>query len=175
MNRTLMNFEANGSVRVTIQDGEEAVSFLTGRDTALRLVAGCAVNPMTVDELLLATEVYQRGIVTWLMGDLMEFDKAWQRQGDAYLQSAFGPGAEAAEQPAAFQVVDERTEMAAHAPVDGKLLMIDLSAHHIRVAGDLEVPAEGRVLVHTGERLTEQAITYILPQEWEIVAFSSEA
>lgn len=165
-----MDFEASGAVRVTIRGREETVSFLTGRDTALRLVAGCAANPLTLDELLLATEVYQRGIVGWLIGDLMEFDKAWQRQGDEYLESAFGSGADAANEPGAFQVVDQLTEKAAHAPPDGGLVVIDLPAYRILVGGDMEVPAEGRVLVHTGERLTDRSITYILPQEWKIEA-----
>lgn len=168
-----MDFEATEAVRVTIHGGKETVSLLAGRDTALRLVAGCAVNPLTLDELLLATEVYQRGIAAWLMGDLMEFDKAWQREGKAYVERAFGPGADAAKRPVAFQVVDEQTEAAAHAQPDGGLIVIDLPAHRIRVAGDVDVPAEGRVLVHTGERLTEQAITYILPQEWEIETLPS--
>lgn len=164
----LIDFEAAEAVRVTIRDGEQVVSLLAGRDTALRLVAGCAVNPLSLDELLLATEVYQRGIAAWLMADLMTFDKAWRRQGQAYIQRAFDPDDGAENQPVAFQVVDELTEEAAHAPAAGGLVAIDLPAHHIGVAGDLEVLREDQVLVHTGERLTDQSITYILPQEWEI-------
>lgn len=163
-----MDSEAAEAVRVTIDDGEQVVSFLAGRDTALRLVAGCAVNPRSLDELLLATEVYQRGIAAWLMADLMTFDKAWQREGEAYVQRAFGPHAGTENQPVAFQVVDELTEAAAHAPAEGGLIAIDLPAHHVGVAGDVEVLREDQVLVHTGERLTDQAITYILPREWEV-------
>ena len=164
----LMDSEATAVVRMTIRDGQETVSFLAGRDTALRLVAGCAVNPLTLEELLLATEIYQRGIAAWLMGGLIEFDKAWRHGGKAYSETVFGPDADMANRPVAFQVVDELTETAAHTPADGGLIMIDLPAHHLRVAGDLTIPVEGQVLVHNGRRLTDQSITYILPQEWEI-------
>jgi hypothetical protein len=164
----LIDHETSGELRVTIHDDQQTVSFMAGQDLALRLVAGCAVNPLNLEELLLATEVYQRGISARLMGDLMEFDKGWLRQGEAYLKDAFEPGTEAATQPVAFQVVDDLTETAAHEPSEGGLLVIDLFEHRIRITGDLEVPVEGQVLVHTGERLTEQAITYILPKRWEI-------
>lgn len=165
-----MDFKTTGAIRVTIHDHEQTISLLADRQTAMRLVAGCSSNPQTLDELLLATEVYQQGIAAWLMSELMEFDKAWRRGGAAYLRRAFDADADGAEQPVAFEVVDAQTEKAAAARADGALLVIDLPARHIRLAGAVEIPAEGEVLVHDGRQVTDRTITYILPQTWHIDA-----
>ncbi len=63
-------------IRITIKDARQIISFLSDEDIFLRLIAGCSANPSNLGELLIATEIYHRGITATLMGDLMEFDKA---------------------------------------------------------------------------------------------------
>jgi hypothetical protein len=68
-------------IRITIQDTQQTISFPGDEDTLLRLVAGCSVNPTSLAELLIASDIYQRGIAAAIMADLMEFDKTLHREG----------------------------------------------------------------------------------------------
>ena len=72
-------------IRATIQDANQTISFLTSLPTVMRLVAGCSINPKDLNELLIATDIYERGLAAGLMADLMEFDKSLQRQGDTLI------------------------------------------------------------------------------------------
>ena len=156
-------------IRVTVKDPQQTVSFLTGRDTLLRLVAACSSKPANLGELLVAGEVYQKGITSEVMAQLMEFDKALRRRGSDFLQEAFDDASgNDASLPAAFQVVGDRSERAALTPREGGLVVIDLVERTIRTSQPEMVAPSGEVLVKVGERTTDQAITYILPKEWSI-------
>jgi hypothetical protein len=167
-----MDFKPAEAARLTIHDSQQTISLFTDRDMATRFLAACSANPNTLEELLLATEVYQRGIATWLMGQLMEFDKAWRQQGSAYLQRAFDTATEGESRPLIFEVVDELTKRTAFDPSEGALMVLDLPERRIRLTADLQIPREGHVLVRDGRQLTDRTITYILPQSWDFEALS---
>ncbi|MCI0393331.1 MAG: hypothetical protein L0332_20430 [Chloroflexi bacterium] len=156
-------------IRVTVKDGEQTVSFLASEDTTMRLVAGCSVNPANLGELLVATDVYQRGLTLAVMAELMEFDKALRQKGPVFIHHAISL-ARARGHPleTAFQAIDEVTESEALRPRDCELVVIDLTRKTIQMSAGLEIPRSGVVTIHSGKALTTQTVTYILPQGWAI-------
>jgi len=160
-------------IRVTLQDPQQTISFLTAEDIAHRLLAGCSANPGTVGELLLATEIFQQGISTAVMSQLMTFDKTLQRHGPARAhQFLANPDQSHEKVRGAFQVVDAHTAALAVAAEDHPLLILDLTERTIHVSGELQVRSTGEILAHTGDELTDRSITYVLSQEWTIQALS---
>jgi hypothetical protein len=158
-------------IRVTITDREQTVSFLTTRETALRLVAGCSVDPASLGELLIAADVYQRGLAAAVMADLMEFDKRLRQQGAGPLQAAIRLSRERGElfQPA-FQVVDELSGQEACQPRGAPLVVIDLARRAIQHAGGFEIDRSAEVGVEAGREAPIPTVTYILPENWTIQA-----
>jgi hypothetical protein len=159
-------------IRVTIIDEQQTISFLASHDSLMRLIAGCSSNPGDTGELLIATDLYQRGIASAVMAGLMEFDKMAQRQGPGAFQKALEQ-AKQQEQPLeiTFQVFDEASQEEAIQPRACDLAIIDLTSCKIRTSPGLEIPVSGEVRIHTGEKLTDKHVTYILPQQWKIEAF----
>lgn len=156
-------------MRVTIKDAQQTVSFLVDEDTALRLVAACSSRPVDLGELLVAGEVYQKGIAAQIMAQLMEFDKRLRRHGPGFLREmANEEPKDGGSLPAAFQVVDELTERAALAAGERGLVVIDLLERAILASEEGMIAPSGEVFVQVGEHTTDRAITYILPKEWEI-------
>lgn len=158
-------------VRVTIIDAQQTISFLAGQDSLLRLVAGCSANPGNIGELLIATDLYQRGIAGAVMAGLMEFDKMLQRQGAGPFQDALEE-AKRQDKPLqiTFQVIDEASQEEALQPRACDLAVIDLTKYEIHVSPGLQIPPSGEVRIHTGQTLTDKHVTYILPQQWKIEA-----
>jgi hypothetical protein len=158
-------------IRVTIIDAQQTISFLASQDSLLRLVAGCSANPGDAGELLIATDLYQRGIASTVMAGLMEFDKMMQRQGPAAFKEALEQ-AKSQEQPLAmtFQVIDQASQIEALQPRGCELAIIDLTSCKIRTSPSLQIPLSGEVRIHTGQTLTDKHVTYILPQQWIIEA-----
>jgi hypothetical protein len=156
-------------VRVTIQDARQTISFLAEQATLLGLIAGCSINPADISELLIASDIYQRGLVAKLMADLMIFDKALHRQGADFIHQAISQ-AEREEQPLemAFQVIDEITQNEAFQARHSQLAIIDLTAHTIRKSPGLEILAEDEVRIQIDGAESNRLVRYILPQGWVI-------
>jgi hypothetical protein len=158
-------------IRITITDHEQTVSFLTNRETLLRLIAGCSVNPASLEELLLATDIYQRGIAAAIMADLMEFDKAIHRKGADFLRAAISQARASGEAFApAFQVVNAITAEEAFARRGCELAAIDLIRQVIRHSAGLDLTIAGEINVNTDRKPPAPTVTYILPQGWTIQA-----
>jgi hypothetical protein len=156
-------------IRITIQDSQQTISFPGDEDTLLRLVAGCSVNPTSLAELLIASDIYQRGIAAAIMADLMEFDKTLQRKGADHFRSIISQAQEQARPlDLTFQVFDEVTRQAATQPLAGELVLIDLSLQTIRASAGVSIPAAGEVRIRAGETSHHPTVTYILPQNWAI-------
>jgi hypothetical protein len=156
-------------IRVTIIDAKQTVSFLTRQETTRRLVAGCSANPADLGELLIATDIYERGIAGKVMGGLMEFDKAILQKGPNFVHEAISQ-TEAEGEPfeMTFQVIDEDTEREARQSRECELVIFDLTKRTIQTSHELEITSSGEVQVNSGERGTSPTVTYILPQEWVI-------
>lgn len=154
--------------RVTLKDAAQTVTFLTDADIASRLIAGCSSNPGTIGELLLATEVFRRGITTAIMSGLIAFDKTHQHEGPAQALALATAATDEGIIWGAVQVVDDQTRALAHDDGDTPLLVVDLAARTIRASGAFEVQTSGEIQAHDGKGLTGRAITYVLPQEWDV-------
>lgn len=156
-------------IRLTIKDQEQSVSFLTDRETILRLVAGCSVNPVDLGELLLATEIYQPGITAGLMAGLMTFDKRLRREGLAFIREGINE-ASASGQPLTwpFQVVDEASRQEAFVPRACDLVVFNLTQKTIETSEGVHIPVTEEISIHSGEGMTSRKVTYVLPQDWTI-------
>jgi len=156
-------------IRITIQDTQQTVSFPSDEDTLLCLVAGCSVNPASLGELLIASDVYQRRIATSLMADLMEFDKALRQDGPDFIHAAISQSRDQGQAlRLTFQVFDEVTRQEARQPRACDLVVIDLTACSIRTSIGLNVHSTGEIRMRTGEIANGPSVTYILPQQWTI-------
>jgi hypothetical protein len=156
-------------IRVTILDTDQTISFLAEMPTVLRLVAGCSINPANLDELLIATDIYQRGLAAMLMSDLMEFDKTLRRKGADFIHQAITEAEQGGEAlDLTFQVIDEITRMEAMRCRGCPLVIIDLKARQIHLSADVAIPPAGEVRIRVADTDTDRLVSYILPQDWKI-------
>ena len=156
-------------IRVTIVDREQTVSFLTNPETSQRLIAACSANPTSLEELLIATDIYQRGIAAAVMADLMEFDKSLHQNGGAVIHAAISQARAGREAfLPAFQVVDAITAQAAYEAGGGELVAIDLTNQAIRHSIGIEITHSGEVNVEAADKSPLPSVTYILPEKWTI-------
>jgi len=159
-------------IRITIQDGQQTISFPSDEQALLCLVAGCSVNPTSLAELLIASDIYQRGIAAAIMADLMEFDKTLRREGPDFIHALISQARDQG-QPLdlTFQVFDDVTGQAATQPLAGDLVLIDLVLRTIRASAGVHIPAAGEVHIRAGETTRNPKVTYILPQNWTVQPF----
>jgi len=156
-------------IRITIRDTQQTISFPSDEDILLRLVAGCSVNPTSLAELLIASDIYQRGIATAIMADLMEFDKTLRREGSDFIHTMISRSQEQGQSlDLTFQVFDEVTAQVAAQPEGGELVVIDLAVQTIRASAGVHIPTAGEVRIRAGETARNPTVTYILPQDWTI-------
>jgi hypothetical protein len=158
-------------IRVTITDLEQTVSFLTDQATLQRLIAGCSANPASLGELLIAADIYQRGIAAAVMADLMEFDKAIRQNGTGFIHAAIAQAKARGETfQMTFQVIDEITAEEALNPRGGELVAIDLTSQVIQPSAGVEITRSGEVNVESIQQSPLPTVTYILPEKWTIQA-----
>ncbi len=156
-------------IRLTIQDKKQTISFLVNEKTLLRLVAGCSINPADLGELLIASDIYQRGLAVELMAGLMDFDKAIHRQGPAFIHHAIRKAEESGQDVGiAFEVIDEITRTEALHSSSYPLVVINLSDHTIRSSREIQIFPDGDVGIQIGDVESDRRVRYILPQEWTI-------
>lgn len=156
-------------VRATLRDAAQTISFLAGTETAARLVAGCSVDPATVGDLLVATDIYEPGLTTRVTGELMAFDNSVRREGPAFVQEAVGKSRETQEPLGmTFQVIDEVTEGEALRPPGYPVVVFDLPEKVIRRSAGLELSAAGEVRIHDRDGATNRTVSYFLPKGWRI-------
>lgn len=159
-------------IRVTLKDSQQTISFLSGEDIAQRLVAACSANPTTIGDLLLAAEIFRRGIAAAVMVELMAFDKALRSEGPTHaLDAVDNPDGDDKVIQSAFQVVDEQTAALAFDDGAQPLLICDLPQRTLH-ASRLTIQPSGELLAHTGTELTDRAITYLLPKHWIITTIA---
>ena len=156
-------------VRVTIADQEQTISFLTREETVPRLVAGCSANPANLGELLIAADIYQRGIAAAVMADMIEFDKAILHHGPGWLHAAISQVEAKGEIfLMSFQVIDEITAREAYNPRGGRLVTIELTRQVIQSSPGMEIQRSGEIVVESGKQAPLPSVTYILPEKWTI-------
>jgi hypothetical protein len=154
---------------LTIKDPEQIVSFLTDEERMLCFVAGCSINPVSLGELLMATETYLQGVTASIMGELMEFDKTLRSKGPSFIREAISAAqAQRKALEITFQVIDERTEQEALVPRECELVVLELAQHNIVASESLDIPFFDEVHIYDGQTRTNKTVTYILPRNWTI-------
>lgn len=132
-------------------------------------MAGCSVDPATVGDLLVATDIYEPGLTTRVTAELMVFDNSVRREGPAFVQEAVGKSRESQEPLAmTFQVIDEVTEGEALRPPGYPVVVFDLPEKVIRRSAGLELSAAGEVRIHDRDGATNRTVSYFLPKGWRI-------
>lgn len=145
-------------VRYTVRDHDKTVSFLDDKGLAPRLVAACAADPNLLEELLIAAEPLQPGIVAKVTRALLRYDSALRTQATLPVF-------------AAFEVMDRATSYLAQQPDGEGLLVIDLPARtiHNRIPGNSDLSLHGSVRTQVTGANLERETVYALNQDWTFV------
>ncbi len=157
-----------GSMRFTIVQAGGGISFAQDEFMLPALVAACAFNPTTYDQLLDALHEYDRRARDDVRLALSVFDE--HNVPGAYDAIHRWLDETASYRPA-FRIVDERTRQVSLQPYDGGLVIFNLKERRIvqvhNTVGD--VVREGAVRHHNGQQWTQRVHPYALPESWRIL------
>lgn len=156
-------------MRFTIVDPRGAISFVGDGFLMLPLVAACASNPRSLQEMLARVDQIDRRLRDRILSGLAVFDEYnvegnYQAINRALAENVDGP------EPV-FRVVDEVTRQRSLEPTKTGLLIFNLKDHRIvQVINHFyAVERSGEVHLHNGERYSRRTMTYSLPESWSIV------
>src|SRR3989304_5539452 len=113
-------------MRYTIIDKKGAVSFVDHCDVLDALVAACAENPRTLEDLLDVAERYYRSLKDYVLSGLAVFDEHNTRSHYERIHSALR--VLRPEEVPVFRVVDEVTRQASLQPVTAGIIIFNLSS-----------------------------------------------
>jgi hypothetical protein len=156
-------------MRFTIVDAEGAVSFVADGFYMQPLVALCARNPTSLDDLLSqADQIDRRLRITVRMG-LAVFDEHNVPGNYAAILREMET-TELGEEPV-FRVVDDLTRQRSLEPTKTGLLIFNLKDHRIvQVVNHFyQVDRTGEAHLHDGLRYSRRTVRYTLPDSWSIV------
>jgi hypothetical protein len=156
-------------MRCTVVDDRGAVSFVTDGDALPALVAACAQNPRTLEQLLDLSDGYYHHLRDRVLNGLAVFDELNAPGNYETIHRAFTYCAPH-EQPV-FRVVDEVTREMSKQPVKAGVVLFNLRAKRIvQIQNSYrEIRRSGRARVFDGEALTSSVYSYKLPREWALV------
>lgn len=156
-------------IRCTVVDREGAVSFVAHGDALPALVAACAADPGSLNDLLKLSEPYYRSLREYVESGLAVFDELnLPGQYHAVHQALRRTPAE--QQPV-FRVVDEMTREASLRPVKAGAIIFNLKARRIvqLMNSYQEIRRIGHGRVFDGRGHTDTMFSYRLPKEWALV------
>jgi hypothetical protein len=156
-------------IRCTVVDRHGAVSFVAHGDALPALVAACAANPSSLDELLELSEPYYGNLRDYVQAGLAVFDELNVRgRYDAVHQALRRTPPH--EQPV-FRVVDSFTQEASLRPVKAGAIIFNLRAKRIvqLMNSYREIRRSGHARIFDGCGYTETVFSYRLPREWALV------
>ncbi|GBD14803.1 hypothetical protein HRbin25_00685 [bacterium HR25] len=156
-------------IRCTVIDEKGAVSFIAHADVLPALVAACANNPSSVEELLDGAENYYRNLKDYVLSGLAVFDEQNTPESREAIRAALR-SLPPHQQPV-FRVVDEDTQEASLRPVKAGAVVFNLRAKRIIqiVNTYREIKRSGYARVFDGEGFTRRVFRYRLPEEWALV------
>ena len=156
-------------MRLTVIDTAGTASFIAHSSAALALTAACSENPTTLDELLTASQRYDRGLRSQVLRGLSIFDEhnLPDELGAIHRQLAELPAREIPP----FRVFDAVTLEASLRPVRAGVVLFNLPAHRIvQIENTYEPLARaGEVNYNNGKFLSIRLLPYELPPTWSIV------
>jgi hypothetical protein len=156
-------------MRLTVIDPAGTASFVAHASAALALTAACSASPTTLDDLLTASQRYDRGLRAMVLRGLTIFDEHnLPDEMDAiHRQIAELPPHEIPP----FRVFDAITLEASLRPVRSGVVLFNLPAQRIvQIENTYEPLARaGEVNFHNGKFLSIRLLPYELPPTWSIV------
>jgi hypothetical protein len=156
-------------LRCTIIDRGGGVSFVTHGDALPALVAACARNPQTMDDLLDGADQFYGHLADYVHAGLAVFDEHNTRGHYETIHRALTT-LPRHRQPV-FRVVDDLTREASLRPVKAGAVIFNLKAKRIvqMVNSYREITRAGKARVFDGSRHTDRVYRYKLPEEWALV------
>lgn len=156
-------------MRYTVVDRAGAVSFVADCDALAAIVAGCAVNPRSLPELLDAAHEFDKRLREYVTSGLAIFDEHNSPANPAAIHAAldYCPPHELP----VFRVIDDHTRQASLQPVKAGVIIFNLVDRRIVQVMNTyaEIRRKGRVRVHDGRHFTDEVHRYELPGDWRLV------
>ncbi|MGE5618509.1 MAG: hypothetical protein ACM3US_04540 [Sphingomonadaceae bacterium] len=156
-------------MRYTVIDGRGTVSFVAPCDALLPLVAGCARDPRSLEELLASADEYAAGIRERVLCSLAVFDEQNTAESFESILKALEI-CQPHELPA-FRVLDDRTREASLTPVHAGVVIFNLKAKRIVQIHNsyAEIKRRDRVLAARPSSPERRVLRYELPAYWSLV------
>lgn len=156
-------------MRYTVIDEMGTVSFVASCDVLLPLVAGCAQDSQSIEELLAYVDEYARGTKEQVLSSLAVFDEHNSAENHGAIHEALDH-CRRHELPA-FRVLDDRTREASLAPVHAGVVVFNLRAKRIvQIQNSFsEIRRRGRARAAQPAAPERRVIKYELPPYWSLV------
>ena len=155
--------------RLNVIDPVGTVSFISPAHGAKILTAACSKNPPTLAELFALARPYDTDLIDALLNGLAYFD---EHNGPGNYQAIHATLADdRANTLSPFRVVDELTRRASMVPVDGGLVLYNLTAQRIVQVQNsyCNLLRRDRGRIRASGRPTRHLYRYELPGEWQLV------
>ena len=156
-------------MRLTVIDPAGTASFIAHSSAALALTAACASNPTTLDDLLTASQRFDRGLRQMVLRGLTIFDEhnLPDQLDTIHRQIAELPPRDVPP----FRVFDAVTLETSLRSVRAGVVLFNLPARRIvQIENTYEPLARaGEVNFHNGKFLSIRLLPYELPPTWSIV------
>lgn len=156
-------------MRYTVIDGQGTVSFVAPCEALLPLVAGCARDPVTLQELLAFADEYATGTRERVLCGLAVFD---EHNGPDSCRAIHGAlDYYRPHELPVFRVVDDRTREVSLRPVHAGAVVFNLLARRIiQIQNSFaEITRRGRSRVENPASPDRRVVKYELPPYWSLV------
>jgi hypothetical protein len=157
------------AIRLTVVDEKGAISFVAHWAAAASLTAACSHDPSTLDELLVASRQYDRGLRDLVMRGLAVFDEHNLPEDLRAIHQQLNTLPP--RKTPVFRVLDDVTRDASLAPVRAGIVIFNLRAKRIvQIENTYDTLTRvGEVNYHNGQFLSKRLLSYELPATWTIV------
>ena len=156
-------------MRFTVIDPRGRVSFVAPCSALEALVAACASQPRTLEQLLSAAEPFAGELGDRVLSGLAVFDEHNSPTNYKWIHAALDYCLP--QQTPVFRVVDPRTEELSLTPVRAGVVVFNLVAKRIVQIQNTyaEIRRRGRVRVMRNNQPTDRVHRYELPPDWSLV------
>ena len=156
-------------MRFTVIDPRGRVSFVAPCGALEALVAACASQPRTLEQLLAAAEPFAGELGDRVLSGLAVFDEHNSPTNYKWIHAALDYCLP--QQTPVFRVVDPRTEELSLTPVRAGVVVFNLGAKRIVQIQNTyaEIRRRGRVRVMRNNQPTDRVHRYELPPDWSLV------
>ncbi len=156
-------------MRYTVIQQGGGISFVADSQMLGALVAACAANPRTYQELLNGVDQFDKRLRDYVLNSLAIFDEH-NAEGHYDLIHRVLAETRSANVPV-FRIVDDLTRQASLQPVPAGLIIFNLKDQRIvQVQNPYgEIVRKGKIRLHDGKAWTRRVHPYELPSAWSIV------